>query len=76
MLKVHAAIEGKKIRTVTLVWMQGEHDAGEKNDDVYKESLLGLIKQLGDDLKRDDVNQVHSIEQEITGNKSRRWRRR
>ena len=58
MLKVNAAIEGKKIRTVTFVWMQGEHDAAEKNDDVYKESLLGLIKQLGDDMKRDDVNYV------------------
>jgi hypothetical protein len=58
MLKVNAAIEGKKIQTVTFVWMQGEHDAAEKNDNVYKESLLGLIKQLSDDIKRDDVNFV------------------
>lgn len=58
MLKVDAAIKDNKIRTVTFVWMQGEHDAHEKNDNVYKESLLGLIKQLGDDLKRDDVHYV------------------
>ncbi len=58
MLKVNAAIEGKKIQTVTFVWMQGEHDAAEKNDNVYKASMLGLIKQLSDDMKRDDVNFV------------------
>jgi len=58
MLKVNAAIGSNKIQTVTFVWMQGEHDAHEKNDNVYKESLLGLVKQLSDDMKRDDVNYV------------------
>jgi len=55
---VNRAIKDKKIKTVTFVWMQGEHDAHEKSDDVYKESFMGLIKQLSDDLKRDDVNYV------------------
>jgi len=55
---VNRAIQEKKIKSVTFVWMQGEHDAHEKNDNVYKESLLGLVKQLSDDMKRDDVNYV------------------
>lgn len=55
---VNLAIKDKEIKTVTFVWMQGEHDAHNKTDDVYKESLLGLIKQLSADLKRDDVNYV------------------
>lgn len=56
--KVKAAIEGKKIATVTFVWMQGERDATEKHGEVYAESLKGLVRQLSDDLKRDDVNVV------------------
>ena len=55
---VNRAIKDKKIKTVTFVWMQGEHDAHEKSDDVYKESLIGLIKQISDDMKRDNVNYV------------------
>ena len=56
--KVKAAIEGKEIATVTFVWMQGERDATEKHGEVYAASLKGLVKQLSDDLKRDDVNAV------------------
>lgn len=58
MLKVNEAIKGKEIATVTLVWMQGEADALSKQDNVYRQSLLGLIAQLSDDLKRNDVNYV------------------
>ena len=58
MVKVNEAIKGKQVSTVTFVWMQGERDAKEKHDTVYKQSLLGLIKQLSDDLKRNDVNYV------------------
>lgn len=71
MTKVNAAIQGKKIETVTLVWMQGERDANTGNDAVYKQSLLGLIKQLSDDLKRDDVNYV--IGRLSTFGKSTSW---
>jgi hypothetical protein len=58
MKKVNEAIKGKNIQTVTFIWMQGERDAKEKFDNVYKQSLLGLIKQLRNDLHRDDVNYV------------------
>jgi hypothetical protein len=58
MEKVNSEIQGKEIKTVTFIWMQGERDAKEKFDDVYKQSLLGLIKQLSNDLNRDDVNFV------------------
>mgnify|MGYP000110815181 CR=1 FL=1 len=58
MTKVRAAIEGKEIRTVTFIWMQGERDATESHGTVYAESLKGLVKQLSGDLKRDDLNVV------------------
>lgn len=60
MTKVNAAIKNKKIKTVTFVWMQGEADGVNKGNysKFYKESLLGLLKQLRDDLKRDDMNYV------------------
>jgi len=58
MSKVTTAIKGKKIQTVTLVWMQGERDAKEKHGTVYSESLKGLVKQLADDLNREDIHVV------------------
>ncbi len=58
MTKVNAAIEGKKIDTISFVWMQGERDAREKHSTVYAESLKGLIGQLRADLKREDVTVV------------------
>lgn len=56
--KVKKATEGKSIATVTFVWMQGERDAREQHGEVYAKSMTGLIKQLSDDLGRDDVNFV------------------
>jgi hypothetical protein len=58
MTKVQAAIAGKKIDSVTFVWMQGEADAKRGMASVYEESLHGLIKQLRDDLKRPDMSFV------------------
>lgn len=58
MKKVTAAISNKKISTVTLLWMQGERDAREKNGDVYGASLKGLVDQVAKDLKHDAVNFV------------------
>ena len=58
MAKVNAAIQGKTVRTVTFVWMQGERDAREKHGEVYAASLRGLIDQLGRDLGRKDINFV------------------
>ena len=56
--KVNKAIAGQKIASVTFVWMQGERDAKEKHGRVYAASLKGLVKQLADDLGRQDVNVV------------------
>ena len=58
MTKVKAAIEDKKVDTISFVWMQGERDAKEKHSTVYAESMKGLIEQLRADLKRDDVTVV------------------
>lgn len=49
-------IDGKKIRTVTFIWMQGEADSKAQNSDVYLASLNGLKKQLEEDLQRTDIN--------------------
>jgi len=58
MQKVHAAIKGKKVASVTFVWMQGERDARESHGSVYADSLKGLLDQLSEDLSRDDINGV------------------
>ncbi|WP_093672260.1 sialate O-acetylesterase [Tenacibaculum sp. MAR_2009_124] len=38
--------------------MQGERDARKNNGEVYEQSLLGLYKQLSEDLNRADINFV------------------
>lgn len=58
MTKTEKAIEGQKIATVTFLWMQGERDAKEGHGNVYEASMKGLVKQLADDLGREDVNVV------------------
>lgn len=58
MKKVRAKIEGKRLASVTFVWMQGERDAREQHGDVYRRSLRGLLDQVGQDLGRDDVGCV------------------
>jgi len=58
MKKVKAAVGDTKIKTVSFFWMQGERDAKMGWGAVYETSLNGLIKQLGDDLGRDDLNVV------------------
>ena len=58
MSKVDKAIKGKKLKSVTFVWMQGERDAKEKHGTVYGASLNGLFDQVSNDLKRDELNVV------------------
>lgn len=58
MKKVSAATKGKKLQTVTFIWMQGEEDARQKNGEVYVVSLKGLLDQLSNDLGRNDINFV------------------
>ncbi len=59
MSKVNPLIKGKKIASVTFIWMQGERDAKMEWGDVYEASLRGLYSQLSKDLGRDDVNFVN-----------------
>ena len=56
--KVRAAVEGRSIATVTLVWMQGERDARERLAGVYGASLGALVEQVSTDLGHDDVHCV------------------
>ncbi len=58
MKKVRPAIKGKKLQTITFLWMQGERDARERYGQVYAASMSGLIEQLRTDLKRPDMNVV------------------
>ncbi len=56
--KVKEATKGKKIDSVTFLWMQGERDAKEQHAEVYAASFKGVIAQLQADLKRKDLNVV------------------
>ncbi len=58
MERVRAETSGQQIDSVSFFWMQGERDARMQWGPVYRESLEGLIEQLGDDLRRDDLNVV------------------
>ena len=56
--KVNPAIKGQTLKSVTFIWMQGERDANQLWGPVYAVSLKGLYEQLGNDLKRKDINFV------------------
>ncbi|NOU36567.1 MAG: acetyl xylan esterase [Kiritimatiellaceae bacterium] len=58
MKKVTTATDGRKIQTVTFVWMQGERDAKEKYGPVYAAALKGIVDQLSTDIGRKDINVV------------------
>ena len=58
MSKVKPAIKDQPLESVTFLWMQGENDARQQWGAVYGDSLVGLHRQLSQDLKRDDVNFV------------------
>lgn len=58
MEKVHAAIQGKRLQTISFLWMQGERDARERHGDVYEKSLDGLVAQLENDLGRKGIHVV------------------
>jgi Carbohydrate esterase, sialic acid-specific acetylesterase len=58
MIKVDSAIKGKKLDSVTFLWMQGESDAKPLQCDVYKASFLAVLEQLKKDLNVTDINYV------------------
>ena len=58
MASVNAAVDGRDLQTVTLVWMQGEADAARNQVGIYKDSLDGLLDQLREDFGRNDIRFV------------------
>lgn len=60
MSKVNPAIKGKKLASVSFVWMQGERDANMGWGELYGEALMGLHAQLAKDLgwKAEDMGFV------------------
>lgn len=71
--QVKKTIAGKKLDTVSFVWMQGERDAKEGLAAVYQESLRGLIEQLHTDLGRKDLTVVIGRLSDC-GNKDAPWK--
>ncbi len=55
MASVKRATEGQTLDTITFVWMQGESD---KRNPAYEAYLHALLKQLQNDLGRDDIHVV------------------
>lgn len=58
MKSVQRAIQGKSVRTVTLIYMQGEEDARIGWGSVYEKSFNGLLEQFKSDLGVQKVNFV------------------
>lgn len=58
MKETKAALTGKSIKSVTLIWMQGERDAKEGLSDQYEAAFRGLLEQIRADLKVADLNYV------------------
>lgn len=56
--KVKSSIHGKKLKSVSFVWMQGERDAREQHGTIYRESLKRLVNQIEHDLKMDSISVV------------------
>jgi hypothetical protein len=56
--QVRKATAGKKVDTISFVWMQGERDAKEGLSAVYADSLRGLVEQLRTDLNHKDITVV------------------
>jgi hypothetical protein len=58
MEQTKAAMNGKSVKSVTFVWMQGERDAKEGLSDRYEEAYLGLLEQIKADLKVAELNYI------------------
>ena len=61
MSKVNPAIKGKKLASVSFVWMQGERDANMGWGDLYEEALVGLHAQLAKDLGKNPKDMAFII---------------
>ena len=58
MEQTKAAMNGKSLKSVTFVWMQGERDAKEGLSGQYEEAFQGLLEQIKADLK---VAELHYV---------------
>jgi hypothetical protein len=58
MTAVTEEVKGRKIATVTFIWMQGETDAGEKKSEAYEACLTGLLAEVKKDLGIERMNVV------------------
>lgn len=58
MKETAAAMRGKSIKSVTLIWMQGERDAKERLSAHFEEIFLGIVKQIETDLTVHDINDI------------------
>jgi lysophospholipase L1-like esterase len=58
--KISAAIGNKNIRDVFFIWMQGETDGLYPNrySEFYKDNLIGLIKLIESDLRRNFNSEI------------------
>ncbi|MEO0454799.1 MAG: sialate O-acetylesterase [Verrucomicrobiota bacterium] len=52
------ALAGRKIKTATFIWMQGERDAKDSLSDLYEQSFLGILDQIRTDLSFDELHYV------------------
>ncbi|TWT97378.1 sialate O-acetylesterase [Neorhodopirellula pilleata] len=50
------ALDGRPIKSVTLIWMQGERDAKERLSAHYEEAFLGMVEQIKTDFDVDEIN--------------------
>jgi hypothetical protein len=58
MKQAKTAMQGKSIKSVTLIWMQGERDAKEFLSERYEEAFLGMLEQLKSDLGVKEINYI------------------
>jgi hypothetical protein len=52
------ALNGRPIKSVTLIWMQGERDAKECLSARYEEAFLGMVRQIKMDLGVPEINYI------------------
>jgi len=70
---VRTTTGGKTYDTVTFVWMQGESDAKSRLSAVYADSFKGILAQLKEDLKRDEISFVIGRLSDFKGYDQESW---
>ncbi|HBC88179.1 MAG TPA: acetyl xylan esterase [Lentisphaeria bacterium] len=70
MESVKKTVEGKKLDSVSFIWMQGEADAKGGTAGTYEDSMRKLVKQVRDDMGRQDVTvAIGRISDHLKGDK-------